>query len=42
VLQLALDRLARHYGFAAQVRGPAHAAIHTWLADGAAFSVDGG
>jgi Domain of unknown function (DUF6456) len=42
VLQLALDRLARHYGYAAQVRGPAHAAIRTWLADGAAFSVDGG
>jgi hypothetical protein len=42
VLQLALDRLARHYGFAPQVRGPAHAPIRTWLADGAAFSVDGG
>ena len=41
VLQLALDRLARHYGYAAQGRGPAHAAIRTWLADGAAFSVDG-
>jgi len=42
VLQLALDRLARHYGYAAQVRGPAYAPIRTWLADGAAFSVDGG
>jgi hypothetical protein len=42
VLQLALDRLARHYGFAAQVRGPAYAPIRTWLADGAAFSVEGG
>jgi Domain of unknown function (DUF6456) len=41
VLQLALDRLARHYGYAAQVRGPAHAPIRTWLADDAAFSVDG-
>jgi hypothetical protein len=41
VLQLALDRLVRHYGYAAQVRGPAHAAIRTWLAVGAAFSVDG-
>ena len=40
VLQLALDRLARHYGFAAQVRGPAHVPIRTWLADGAAFSVE--
>jgi hypothetical protein len=41
VLQLALDRLARHYGYAAQVRGPAYAPIRTWLADGAGFSVDG-
>jgi hypothetical protein len=41
VLQLALDRLARHYGYAAQVRGPAYALIRTWLADGAEFSVDG-
>jgi Domain of unknown function (DUF6456) len=42
VLQLALDRLARHYGFAAQARGPAHGPIRTWLADGATFRVDGG
>ncbi len=42
VLQLALDRLARHYGYAAQVKGPAHAAIRTWLAERAAFCVDGG
>jgi hypothetical protein len=41
VLQLALDRLARHYGFAAQASGPAYASIRIWLADGAAFSVDG-
>ena len=41
VLQLALDRLARHYGYATQIRGPAHAAIRTWLADGAAFSANG-
>ena len=41
VLQLALDRLARHYGYAAQIRGPVHAPIRTWLADGEAFSVDG-
>ena len=41
VLQLALDRLARHYGYAAQARGCAHAAVRTWLADGATFSVDG-
>ena len=38
VLQLALDRLARHYGYAAQVRGPAHAPIRTWLADDVAWS----
>lgn len=42
VLQLALDRLARHYGFVVEIRGAAHAPIRTWLADGAAFSVDGG
>jgi hypothetical protein len=40
VLQLALDRLARHYGYAAQASGPAHAAIRTWLAEGAGFSID--
>lgn len=40
VLQLALDRLARHYGYAAQARGRAQAPIRTWLADGATFSVD--
>jgi hypothetical protein len=39
VLQLALDRLARHYGFAAQTRGRSATPIRTWLADGAAFSV---
>ena len=41
VLQLALDRLARHYGYAAQASGRAHASVRTWLADGATFSVDG-
>jgi len=40
VLQLALDRLARHYGYAAQIRGPARARLRTWLADDAAFGVD--
>src|ERR1700688_2026604 len=35
VLQLALDRLARHYGYAAQARGRAQAPIRTWLAEGA-------
>lgn len=37
VLQLALDRLARHYGLRADARGGS-AAIRTWLADDAAFS----
>ncbi len=41
VLQLALDRLARHYGFAAQTHGRQRAPIRTWLADDAAFSADG-
>ncbi len=41
VLQLALDRLARHYGFNAELRGAAHASIRTWLAPGAEFTVDG-
>jgi hypothetical protein len=40
VLQLALDRLARHYGYAAQARGPAKASVRTWLAEDAAFVVE--
>jgi hypothetical protein len=40
VLQLALDRLARHYGYAALARGRAQAPIRTWLADSAAFVID--
>lgn len=39
VLQLGLDRLARHYGYAGQARGPARAAIRTWLAEGESFGV---
>ncbi len=39
VLQLALDRLARHYGFNGEVRGPHRAALRTWLADDAEFVV---
>ncbi len=39
VLQLALDRLARHYGFGVEVRGPHRAEVRTWLADDAAFAV---
>jgi hypothetical protein len=40
VLQLALDRLARHYGYASKARGPARSHVRTWLADDAAFSTD--
>jgi hypothetical protein len=40
VLQLALARLARHYGYSAQARGRAQAPVRTWLADDAAFSVE--
>jgi hypothetical protein len=36
VLQLGLERLARHYGFAAEARGPA-AKVRVWLAEDAAF-----
>ncbi len=34
VLQLALDRLARHYGYAAQVAGCANAKVRSWHAEG--------
>jgi hypothetical protein len=40
VLQLALARLARHYGYSSCARGPARAAMRTWLADDAAFGVE--
>lgn len=40
VLQLALDRLARHYGYMVQARGPDHAPVRTWLAEGATFCVE--
>jgi hypothetical protein len=40
VLQLALDRLARHYGYAAKATGRSHAPVRTWLADGAGFIVE--
>jgi hypothetical protein len=39
VLQLGLDRLARHYGLRAQMRGSAKAEVRTWLAEDAAFVV---
>jgi len=41
VLQLALERLARHYGYAARTSGPSRAPLRTWLAEDAAFSADG-
>jgi len=40
VLQLGLDRLARHYGLGTEARGRSHAPIRTWLAQGAEFGVD--
>ena len=39
VLQLGLDRLARHYGLHTEVRGRAKAPLRTWLAEDAAFVV---
>jgi hypothetical protein len=42
VLQLALDRLARHYGLAAAAHGRSRGAVRTWLADDAAFVVSAG
>ena len=42
VLQLALDRLARHYGYMSEARGRGHAAVRTWLADDASFDVESG
>ena len=40
VLQLGLERLARHYGYAGEVRGRARAEVRTWLADDVAFGVE--
>jgi Domain of unknown function (DUF6456) len=37
VLQLALDRLARHYGLRDEARGETSARVRTWLAADAAF-----
>ena len=39
VLQLALDRLARFYGYNGEARGHAYAALRTWLAEDAEFRV---
>jgi hypothetical protein len=40
VLQLALECLARHYGYAAATSGHARSRVRTWLADDVAFDVD--
>jgi hypothetical protein len=39
VLQLGLDRLARHYGLAALARGRPRGRVRTWLAEDAEFAV---
>ena len=39
VLQLGLDRLARHFGLRGEAHGKGTAAVRTWLADDAAFVV---
>jgi hypothetical protein len=40
VLQLALERLARHYGYAAETRGRGWAKVRTWIEEGEAFRVE--
>lgn len=40
VLQLGLDRLARHYGYMAQAKGRSDTPIRTWLAEGASFEAE--
>jgi hypothetical protein len=40
VLQLGLDRLARHYGLAAKARGRAKPTVRTWLANDVRFVVE--
>ena len=40
VLQLALDRLARHYGYAAEAKGRARAPLRGWRDDGVAFRAE--
>lgn len=37
VLQLALDRLARHFGYAGEARGATSTGVRTWLAEDAEF-----
>jgi hypothetical protein len=40
VLQLGLDRLARHYGYAAQAVGRVRADLRVWLAEDAVFTTE--
>jgi len=40
VLQLGLERLARHYGYTAETRGRGRVAVRTWLAAEEAFRVE--
>jgi len=40
VLQLGLERLARHYGYAGETRGRARAPLRTWLAADVEFVVE--
>jgi hypothetical protein len=40
VLQIALDRLARHYGYTAQTRGRARGEVRTWVQEGEKFRVE--
>ena len=40
VLQLGLDRLARHYGFVTEVRGKSRTGVRTWLSPGEEFRVE--
>ena len=40
VLQLGLDRLARHYGLSGEARGRTHAPIRTWLDPDSGFVVE--
>jgi Domain of unknown function (DUF6456) len=42
VLQLGLDRLARHYGYGGEAHGRLRAPIRKWLADDAMLGADGG
>lgn len=40
VLQIALDRLARHYGYAGEARGRARGQVRTWVEERETFRVE--